>query len=353
MRSIWNLTGTPQEQVDWTNPDEWIAKRLEGENRELATRIWVQSDETVNPRYVYAHWKLIQKHDLFRKASDGKLRLTAKGKEFVNHDAGKTEQDIDQREGLAELLSLVEHNEPTRVRAIFEDWDYYLKRNSNFSSPATVMTCLRSRIKNLYSRGLIERDGVKYSLTISKGSTYLGKFKDTGNSLTSGFHKKLKDHMKKTRDDLLVRLHSMDPRQFEYLVKLLVEKMGYENAEVTKSSGDGGVDVTANIEFGITLVKEVIQVKRHRRTIPPKDVDALRGTLFKHGTNRGTFITTSKFSKKTKEENSKNNQQPITLIDGEKLVDLLVEHEIGVRKHTVYLPDPIPSFETEETDEPE
>lgn len=211
------------------------------------------------------------------------------------------------------------------------------------------MTCLRSRINNLLSRGrLIERDGVRYSLT-SEGSTYLRKFEDTDNGLTSEFHKWLKPQKSKTREDLLKRLLSMNPRQFEYLVKFLVEKMGYENAEVTASSGDGGVDVTANIEVGITSVKEVIQVKRHGRTTPPKDLDALRGSLYRFGAIRGTLITTSKFSRKTKEAALDNRAQPITLIDGEKLVDLLIEHEIGVRKHTVYLPDPLPRFETEGT----
>lgn len=149
------------------------------------------------------------------------------------------------------------------------------------------------------------------------------------------------------------RLLSMDPRQFEYLVKDLVEKMGYENAEVTASSGDGGVDVTANIEVGITSVKEVIQVKRHSRTTPPKDLDALRGSLYRFGAIRGTLITTSGFSNRTKEAALDSRAQPITLIDGEKLVDLLIEHEIGIRKHTIYSPDPLPRFETEGTGETE
>ncbi len=210
------------------------------------------------------------------------------------------------------------------------------------------MTCLRSRINNLLERNLIERDGVRYSLT-SEGSTYLRKFKDAGNDLTSEFHEWLKPQKNKTREDLLKRLRSMDPRQFEYLVKFLIDKMGYENAEVTASSGDGGVDVIASIEVGITSVKEVIQVKRHGRTTPPKDLDALRGSLYRFGAIRGTLITTSKFSNKTKETALDSRAQPITLIDGEKLVDLLIEHEIGVRKHSIYLPDPLPRFETEET----
>lgn len=347
-QSIWNLTGTPQDIVDWTNPDEWIAERLVGKNRELATLIWEQSGKTVNPRYTYGHWSLIHKYNLLSEASDGKLQLTKDGQEFVNHDAGQTVQCLDEPEGLVALLSMIEHNEPTRVSEILEDWGHHLELNSNFRSPATFMTCLRSRINNLLARGLIERDGVRYSPT-SEGSTYLGKFKDASDDPTSEFHEWLKHQKNKTREDLLERLRSMDPWQFEHLVKCLIVRMGYENAEVTASSGDGGVDVTANIEVGITSVKEVIQVKRHGRTTPPKDLDALRGSLYRFGAIRGTLITTSKFSNKTKKAALDSRAQPITLIDGEKLVDLLIEHEIGVRKHTIYLPVPLPRFEAEET----
>ena len=200
---------------------------------------------------------------------------------------------------------------------------------------------------------MIERDGVKYSLT-GEGAIHLKRSsgrEGPSDEITLEFQEWLKTQKNKTRRDLLDRLLKMDPREFEHLVKLLLDKMGYENVEVTPSSGDGGVDVTAKIEFGITSVSEVVQVKRHQRAIQRKDLDALRGSLHRFEAIRGTIITTAKFSRGTKAAALESGVPPITLIDGDKLVDLLIEHGIGVRGHTIHLPDPLPEFREEESDE--
>lgn len=78
-----------------------------------------------------------------------------------------------------------------------------------------------------------------------------------------------------------------------------------------------------------------IQAKRHKRTIQRKDLDALRGSLYRFNAVRGTIITTSRFSKGTQEAAFADGTAPITLIDGDKLIDLLIEHGIGVRKKTL------------------
>ena len=137
------------------------------------------------------------------------------------------------------------------------------------------------------------------------------------------------------RENLRAFLSSLDPFVFEHLVKRLLVEMDYQDVEVTTRSGDGGVDVVANIELGITRIREVIQAKRHKRTIQRKDLDALRGSLYRFDAVRGTIITTSKYSSGTAEAAFATGVAPITLIDGEKLIDLLVEYGIGVRKRTV------------------
>ena len=118
-------------------------------------------------------------------------------------------------------------------------------------------------------------------------------------------------------------------------MKQLLQEMSYENVDVTSRSGDGGVDVVADIELGITSVREVVQAKRHKRTVQRKDLDALRGSLHRFGAVRGTIITTSKYSKGTHDAAFEPGAAPITLIDGEKLIDLLLAHGIGVRKKTL------------------
>jgi restriction system protein len=81
----------------------------------------------------------------------------------------------------------------------------------------------------------------------------------------------------------------------------------------------------------------VVQAKRHRRTIQRKDLDALRGSLYRFGAVRGTIVSTASFSKGTQDAAFEPGAPPITLIDGERLIDLLVQHGIGVRKHTLDL----------------
>ena len=65
----------------------------------------------------------------------------------------------------------------------------------------------------------------------------------------------------------------MDAFAFEHLVKRLLEEMDYQNVEVTTRSRDGGVEVIAEIELGITSVREGVQAKRHKRTLEVLTVD--------------------------------------------------------------------------------
>ena len=130
-------------------------------------------------------------------------------------------------------------------------------------------------------------------------------------------------------------LAEMNPFKFESLVKLLLEEMGYDNVQTTSPTNDKGVDVVANIELGISSVREVIQVKRHKGHVNRTVLDQLRGSLHRFSAVRGTVITTGRFSKGTQEAAFERGAAPITLIDGEKLLDLLIEHQIGVSKKTV------------------
>jgi restriction system protein len=56
-------------------------------------------------------------------------------------------------------------------------------------------------------------------------------------------------------------LSTMEPIAFEHLIGQLLEAMNYQNVAVTAPSNDKGVDVVADIELGITSVREVVQAK--------------------------------------------------------------------------------------------
>jgi restriction system protein len=61
----------------------------------------------------------------------------------------------------------------------------------------------------------------------------------------------------------------------------------------------------------------------------------LRGSLHRFKAQKGTIITTGDFGRGAKDAAFETGAAPITLINGDTLVDLLVRHEIGVRKKTL------------------
>lgn len=335
--TLGELRGTPQNTVDWTDPDAWIPERLSGDDQDLASAIWTKSGKKVNPRHTYGHWLLSQKYELVEEGPDGNLTLTDRGRDFVENEGGEAEVFLDEQEGLAKLLALVADNSPTRAGGILEEWTEYLNRVSSFGSPSTFRDTLRRRLNNLLDRGLVDRKSTMYSVT-DAGLAYLQRV-GTEEALGGDEQQELWTLAKKqeasVRESLRELLLDMDAFAFEHLVKRLLEEMDYQNVQVTTRSGDGGVDVVADIELGITSVREVVQAKRHKRTIQRKDLDALRGSLYRFNAVRGTIIATSRFSKGTEEAAFAGGAAPITLIDGDKLIDLLIEHGIGVRKRTL------------------
>jgi restriction system protein len=59
----------------------------------------------------------------------------------------------------------------------------------------------------------------------------------------------------------------------------------------------------------------------------------LRGSLHYSDAIRGTIITTSNFTKECSKYAFYRGAPPITLIDGEGLLDLLMKYKIGVLRH--------------------
>ncbi|PKL35952.1 MAG: hypothetical protein CVV44_20785 [Spirochaetae bacterium HGW-Spirochaetae-1] len=138
------------------------------------------------------------------------------------------------------------------------------------------------------------------------------------------------------RKELKEKLHEMDPFVFEYLVGDLLTKIGYENVQVTKSTGDGGIDINANLTVGgVTNVKTIIQVKRFKSNIDVKIIRELRGSA--EVDQRGLVITTSKFAKGAIEESQAPNKMPVSLVDGEKLIDLMFQYGVGIKKEEMVI----------------
>ncbi|MEL6560127.1 MAG: hypothetical protein AAFQ94_18200 [Bacteroidota bacterium] len=109
MKAIWELTGTPQNTVDWKDPSEWIPGRLTGEAKDMAIDLWQETNQLVNPRHVRGSNFLLKRYDLLDEVNDRYI-ITERGKDFVNHQFGKVETEIDEGEGVFKLLKIIYFN---------------------------------------------------------------------------------------------------------------------------------------------------------------------------------------------------------------------------------------------------
>ena len=318
--AIWEQRGSPQEQVDWSDPDGWISERLSGEEQALASRIWTQSSRELNPRYMRGSWYLSAKHDLLQRDDRDTLRITERGRGFVAELTGPVVGGIDRYEGLLTILQLVAERGPGKRSDFLADYVAYCHVSTTYRSESVIKGALHDRLANLIDRGYVTRRGQTYEIT-DDGLAYLEMWAALAPGpriagKQSQLRRIARDIGKEARGQLSDHLATMDPFRFEQLIKLLLEEMGYNEVNTTSPTNDKGVDVVANIELGISSVREVVQVKRHKGNINRTVLDQLRGCLHRFDAVRGTIITTGGFSKGTTQAAFERGAAPITLIDG-------------------------------------
>ncbi|MCW5853270.1 MAG: restriction endonuclease, partial [Anaerolineae bacterium] len=118
----------------------------------------------------------------------------------------------------------------------------------------------------------------------------------------------------------------------------LLLALGFDETSVTVTSysADGGIDVRGVLRAGnITEVNAAVQVKRWKNPVQAPVVQGLRGSLTVH--EQGIIITTSKFSKGAQQEAQAPGKARISLVDGDKLLDLLMDYSIGVKTEQLTL----------------
>jgi len=333
--SITGQTGTPQNPINWTTPDEWIDERLVGDDAKLANKIWKAG---VNPRHTHGAYFFLERHELLKADSSGLYRMTDSGRLFIENDP-MTMQRIDELQGLYALLDVVSVRAPAKSGAFFDEWANFVKAGSNYKRLNSLKAVFRYALVNLLDRGLIERKGSSYSITQNGAAHLDNRTVPSEAKAQRSIATSVQIYNEEQKKLLLDKVASMEPYRFEHLVKELLDAMDYEDVVVTKQSGDGGVDVVAKFQFGITEVTEVVQVKRQTANVGRQVLDGLRGSLHRFGAIRATIITTSGFAKACVSEALAQGAAPISLIDGGRLVELLCKYRIGVREQHLTLLD--------------
>jgi restriction system protein len=137
------------------------------------------------------------------------------------------------------------------------------------------------------------------------------------------------------RTELLQRILQNSPAFFEELIIDLLVKMDYggsrpDAATQLGRSGDGGIDGVIN-EDRLGLDRVYIQAKRYTDGhVGRPDVQKFVGSLVGMGATKGVFVTTSRFSAEAIEY-ARHLTQRVILIDGQRLTELMIEHNVGVR----------------------
>lgn len=149
----------------------------------------------------------------------------------------------------------------------------------------------------------------------------------------------------KLLDDFKVKLQSaianMSPTKFEQFSRALLTKMGVQfTNKGVQISKDGGIDGYGyhidDDDFRTTRV--VIQCKRFNvNPVSEPDINQFLGTMNKFQADYGVFITNSRFTNSARE--AAREGKPITLIDGNDLIRLVIKYELFITPVTTYVLD--------------
>jgi len=147
-----------------------------------------------------------------------------------------------------------------------------------------------------------------------------------------------RDLTRELAQELLERVKSCSPEFFERLVLQLLVRMGYggsvqDAAQRVGRTGDGGIDgIIKQDKLGLDVL--CVQAKRWQGTVGVDVVRQFAGSLLDRKARRGVLITTSSFTSDAREYAERVGN--IVLVDGEKLAELMIEHDVGVTEAARY-----------------
>lgn len=190
---------------------------------------------------------------------------------------------------------------------------------------ATMYAQIIQEIQRLRKRGEVPR-----FVQCGKGKVALSAWDKAGVDF------QIQQHHDDVRKKLKQKIMDLSAEQFEELVLVLFRKMGFTAVSRTRLSGDGGIDVRGTmVTSGVIQTVLAIQVKRWKANVQAPIVQQVRGSLGAH--EQGCIVTTSNFSAGARNEAREKDKAPIALIDGEELLKLMLEYQVGVRRKEVPL----------------
>lgn len=142
-----------------------------------------------------------------------------------------------------------------------------------------------------------------------------------------------------TANELLHLIKGNTPEFFEKLVVHLIVSMGYggsvkEAGRATRKTADEGIDgVIKEDRLGLETI--YLQAKRWEAAVGRPEIQKFVGALHGQRAKKGVFITTSRFSKEAFDYVGQIDPK-VVLIDGADLVQLMIDHGVGVSTAAIY-----------------
>jgi len=139
--------------------------------------------------------------------------------------------------------------------------------------------------------------------------------------------------------EILEAIMGCSPIFFERLVVDLLVRMGYggsrrEAGQAIGRSGDEGIDgIIKEDRLGLDII--YVQAKRWENVVGRPEVQKFAGALQGQRARKGIFITTSTFSREAVGYASSIDTK-IILIDGQQLVEFMIDHGVGVTTEATY-----------------
>jgi len=251
-------------------------------------------------------------------------RIDSELSAIVGHEVGKTHlspKTLSFTDAAAFVLEQYADKQPMHYRSITQKiLDLGLVHTQGQTPEATLYAQILTEIDRKTRQGHSAR-----FTRHGKGMVGLSAW------VVGGLADQIDQHNRRARGQLLAHLATISPAGFEELIGQLLVALGFQEVVVTGRSGDGGIDVRGTLVVGeVIRTRMAVQVKRWKANVQAPTVQQVRGSLGTH--DQGLIITTSDYSSGARTEAERPNAVPVALMNGDQLVRLLVEHQIGVRR---------------------
>ena len=120
-----------------------------------------------------------------------------------------------------------------------------------------------------------------------------------------------------------------------HFARRLLTAYGFVEVKVTAVGRDGGIDGNGRLRLGLATMNVAFQCKKWQGNVGRPEVDKFRGAI-QGAYEQGVFFTTSDFTPDARDASLRQGAVPVILLNGESIVNLMIERGLGVEKVPLY-----------------